>query len=52
MNFIVKLLKSKNLTIKVKYDLILIVIKRITKYKYFILYNKAMTALKLIYLVI
>jgi hypothetical protein len=29
MNFIIKLLKFKNLTIKVKYDLILTVTKRI-----------------------
>jgi hypothetical protein len=51
MNFIFKLLKFKNLTIKVKYDLILIVTKRITKYKYFILYNEVMIALKLTHLV-
>jgi hypothetical protein len=51
MNFIIKLLKFKNLTIKIKYDLILTVTKRITKYKYFILCNKAITALKLIYLI-
>jgi hypothetical protein len=52
MNFIIKLLKSRNLTIKVKYNLILTVIERMTKYKYFILYNEVMTALKLVHLVI
>jgi hypothetical protein len=51
MNFIIKLLKSKNLTTEIKYNLILTVIKRITKYKYFILYNKVMTTLKLVHLV-
>jgi hypothetical protein len=51
MNFIVKLLKFKNLTTEVKYNLILIVIKRIIKYKYFILYNEVMTAFKLAHLV-
>jgi hypothetical protein len=52
MNFIVKLLKFKNLTIKIKYNLILTVTKRITKYNYFILYNKIITALKLVHLII
>jgi hypothetical protein len=50
MNFIVKLLKFKNLITEIKYNLILTVIKRIIKYKYFILYNEAMLVLKLIYL--
>jgi hypothetical protein len=51
MNFIIKLLKFKNLTTKIKYDLILIVIKKITKYNYFILYNEVITVLKLAYLI-
>jgi hypothetical protein len=51
MNFIVKLFKSRDLIIKVKYDSILTVTKRMTKYKYFILCNEAMTAFKLAHLV-
>jgi hypothetical protein len=51
MNFIIKLLKFKNLTTEVKYNLILIITKKIIKYNYFILCNKIITAFKLVYLI-
>ena len=40
MNFIIKLLKSKNLTINVTYDTILIIMNRFIKYAYFISIKK------------
>jgi hypothetical protein len=40
MDFIIKLLPSIKLIIKVIFDLILIITDRLTKYKYFILYCK------------
>jgi hypothetical protein len=51
MNFIIKLLKSRDLTIEVKYNSILTITERMMKYKYFILCNKTMTALKLTHLI-
>ena len=38
LNFIVKLLLSKDLMIGIEYDLILVIIERLTKYRYFIPY--------------
>ena len=38
LDFIVKLLLSKDLIIGIEYDLILVIIERLTKYGYFILY--------------
>jgi hypothetical protein len=52
MNFIVKLLKSKNPAIGIKYNSILTVIKQITKYKYFILFRESTDAPKTAHIVI
>jgi hypothetical protein len=38
LDFIVKLLLLKDLLIGIEYNLILVIIERLTKYKYFILY--------------
>ena len=40
MDFIVKLLKSKDLTIDTKYNSILVIVDKLTKYIYLILYNE------------
>ena len=52
MDFIVKLLKSTDLVIRNKYDLILVIVDRLTKYLYFVLYNKTINAEQLGYLVL
>ena len=44
MDFIVKLLKSTDLIIGNKYDLILVIVDRLTKYLHFVLYNKTINA--------
>jgi hypothetical protein len=49
LNFIIKLLPSVKLIIKVVFDSILIVIDRFTKYGYFILYKESSLAEKLAY---
>jgi hypothetical protein len=51
MDFIIKLPKSKKLVLKVKYNLILVIIKRLTKYKNFVLYKKASIAKDLAYII-
>ena len=43
MDFIVKLLKSKDISIGVKYNNILIVVDKFTKYIYLISYNEEFT---------
>ena len=48
-NFIIKLSSFKKLIIKIKYDSILIIICKFTKYKYFIPYQEASTAEDLTY---
>ena len=40
MDFIIKLLKSENKAINTKYNNILVVVNRLTKYIYLILYNE------------
>ncbi len=40
INFITKLPKSKKLLTNIKYNNILIIVNKLTKYKYFILYKK------------
>jgi hypothetical protein len=50
MNFIVKLSVSKKPKINQSYDSIFIAIDRLTKYGYFILYRKDMSAEDLAYL--
>ena len=49
LNFIIKLLKFKNKIIEAIYDSILIIIDRLIKYEYFLLYKKATFAKDLIY---
>ena len=43
MDFITKLPKSENTTISIKYNNILIIINKFTKYVHLILYNKEST---------
>jgi hypothetical protein len=49
LDFIIKLLSSVELMIEVVFDLILVVIDRLTKYGYFILYKESLLAEKLAY---
>ena len=49
-NFVIKLLLFKKLLIRIEYDNILIIICKLTKYKYFISYLKTSTAENLIYI--
>jgi hypothetical protein len=50
LDFVIKLLLSRDLIIRIKYDFILVVIDRLTKYTYIILYLKASTAEDLAYM--
>ena len=50
MNFIVKLLESKELEIKIKYDLIYIMINWLIKRTYFISFNEDMRVINIAYL--
>ena len=43
MNFIIKLLKSKNSTTIIKYDSIMMIIDKFIKYAYIILFKKKFT---------
>ena len=52
MNFIIKLLKSKNLTWKVRFDSILIIVNRLMKYMMFILFKETVTASILTYIIL
>jgi hypothetical protein len=52
MDFIIKLPKSKELITEIKYDLILIIIKRLIRYRIFVLYIKASFAKDLAYIVL
>lgn len=49
LDFIIKLLKSKELITKVLFDSILVIIDRLIKYGYFILYREASSAKELAY---
>ena len=40
MNFIIKLFKSKNLTTKIQYDFILIIINNVIEYSHVLLYKE------------
>ena len=51
LDFIVKLPKFKKPITKIVYDLILVIIDRFTKYKYFILYKETSLAENLAYTV-
>ena len=50
LNFVVKLLKSKEPLMKAVYDLILVITDRLIKYRYFIPYKEALSAEKLAYM--
>ena len=52
MDFIVKLLKSEDISTKIKYNSILIVVNKFTKYIYLILYNEGFTAKQIVYIVL
>jgi hypothetical protein len=49
LNFIVKLLLSKEALTEVTYNLILVITNRLTKYAYFIFYKKGLTVEELVY---
>jgi hypothetical protein len=49
LDFIIKLPPSVKLITKVVFDLILIIINRLTKYEYFILYKESLSAEELVY---
>jgi hypothetical protein len=49
LNFIVKLLLSKEALTEVTYNLILVVTDRLIKYAYFIFYKKGLIAEELVY---
>ena len=49
LDFIIKLLLLKDLMTKAKYDSILVITDRLTKYAYFILYLESLNAEDLIY---
>jgi hypothetical protein len=51
MDFIVKLLKSKDSAIGLEYDSILTITERMIKYAYFILFLKTISAPKLVYII-
>jgi hypothetical protein len=49
LNFVVKLLLLQDLITRIKYDFILVIIDKLIKYTYIILYLKASTAEDLVY---
>jgi hypothetical protein len=50
LDFIIKLLLSKEILTRIIYDLILVIINRLIKYAYFISYKESSTAEKLVYI--
>jgi hypothetical protein len=50
LDFVIKLLLLQNLIIGVKYDFIVVIINRLAKYTYIILYLKANTTENLVYI--
>jgi hypothetical protein len=50
LDFVVKLLLSQDLIIGIEYDFILVIIDKLTKYTYIILYLEANTAKNLAYI--
>jgi hypothetical protein len=50
LDFVIKLLLSRDLITRVKYDFILVITDRLTKYIYIILYLEASTAENLAYI--
>jgi hypothetical protein len=49
LDFVIKLLLSQDLIIRIEYDSILVIMDRLTKYIYMILYLEASTAEDLVY---
>jgi hypothetical protein len=47
----IKLSKSKKLVLRIKYNIILIIVKRLAKYNNFVLYKKANIAKELAYII-
>jgi len=52
INFIIKLLKSKNSAWKVRFDSILIIVNRLMKYTMFISFKETATASVLMYIIL
>ena len=52
MDFIIKLLKLENISIEVKYDSILVIVDKLTKYIYLISYNERFTTKQTVYIVL
>ena len=52
MDFIVKLLRSEDVSIEVKYNSILVIVNKLIKYIHLILYNKKFTVKQTIYVVL
>ena len=52
MDFIIKLSKSENINTKVKYNSILIVVDKFTKYIYLIFYNKEFNVKQITYVIL
>jgi hypothetical protein len=50
LDFVIKLLLSQDLIIRIEYNFILVITDRLTKYTYIILYLKASTAEDLAYM--
>jgi hypothetical protein len=50
LDFVIKLLLSRDLIIRIEYDSILVITNRLTKYTYIILYLEASTAEDLVYM--
>jgi hypothetical protein len=50
LDFVIKLLLSRDLITRIKYDFILVIIDRLTKYTYIILYLEASIAEDLVYM--
>jgi hypothetical protein len=50
LDFVIKLLLSRNLITRIEYDFILVIINRLTKYTYIILYLKASITENLAYI--
>ena len=52
MDFVTKLLLSKDLATEVTYDLVLVIVDTLTKYVHFILCKELMIAIELVYLIL
>ena len=52
MDFIIKLLKLKDLTININYDSIIVIVDRLTKYTILILFKKLYIASQIVYILL